>query len=152
MVFCYLNQSTFFLACLAINEKRTQQNRHFATCKILDVKMDGEDDAEKCKVGKQNGVIVLTSMDERKVHLDDERPAYKSQISIHNEKDCDQDGGQDSDQNGVQDGGQNGDIRSRQGATKKADKETNMKNGADQKPKNSKSSGPTPSCSGDFCR
>ena len=32
MIFCYINQATIFMACIAINEYRTHDNRHFATC------------------------------------------------------------------------------------------------------------------------
>ena len=32
MIFCYINQATIFMACIAINEYRTMQNRHYATC------------------------------------------------------------------------------------------------------------------------
>lgn len=52
VLFCYINQATFFLACLAINEKRTEQNRHFATC--LPVKKSSDSAAYNvCCAGKK---------------------------------------------------------------------------------------------------
>ncbi|XP_053399173.1 patched domain-containing protein 3-like [Mercenaria mercenaria] len=35
VVFCYINQATIFLASIAINENRTNDNRHFLTCLIV---------------------------------------------------------------------------------------------------------------------
>ena len=42
MIFCYINQATIFMSCIAINEQRSAQNRHYATC--LPVKT-----AEECR-------------------------------------------------------------------------------------------------------
>lgn len=33
VVFCYINNITLFAACLTINERRAEQNRHFLTCR-----------------------------------------------------------------------------------------------------------------------
>ena len=35
VVFCYLNNITFFAACVAINERRVDGNRHFMTCRPI---------------------------------------------------------------------------------------------------------------------
>ncbi|XP_053399181.1 patched domain-containing protein 3-like [Mercenaria mercenaria] len=32
VIFCYINQATIFVSSIAINEKRMEENRHFATC------------------------------------------------------------------------------------------------------------------------
>ncbi|XP_053405532.1 patched domain-containing protein 3-like isoform X2 [Mercenaria mercenaria] len=36
VVFCYINQVTIFAACITINENRTEQNRHYMTCRVLE--------------------------------------------------------------------------------------------------------------------
>ena len=36
VIFCYLNQITFFLGCLTIHERRVQAGRHCLTCRRLD--------------------------------------------------------------------------------------------------------------------
>ncbi|XP_060607577.1 patched domain-containing protein 3-like [Ruditapes philippinarum] len=38
VVFCYLNNITFFAACVAINERRVDGNRHFMTCQPIKTK------------------------------------------------------------------------------------------------------------------
>ncbi|XP_045201236.2 patched domain-containing protein 3-like [Mercenaria mercenaria] len=35
VLFCYINNVTFFAACLAINEQRVEENRHFMTCRRI---------------------------------------------------------------------------------------------------------------------
>ncbi|KAK3605252.1 hypothetical protein CHS0354_037652 [Potamilus streckersoni] len=41
VIFCYLNQATLFLACLALHEKRVDTNRHFMTCLPVGTKDEG---------------------------------------------------------------------------------------------------------------
>ncbi|KAL4219932.1 hypothetical protein ACF0H5_020344 [Mactra antiquata] len=38
VIFCYLNNVTFFAACLAINERRVDDNRHYLTCQRIKTK------------------------------------------------------------------------------------------------------------------
>lgn len=38
VVFCYLNNLTFFASCIAINERRINDNRHFMTCRKIETK------------------------------------------------------------------------------------------------------------------
>lgn len=38
MIFCYLNNVTFFGACMAINERRVEDNRHYGTCRRIKTK------------------------------------------------------------------------------------------------------------------
>ncbi|KAL4229916.1 Patched domain-containing protein 3 [Mactra antiquata] len=45
VIFCYINQATIFLASIAINEKRTEDNRHYSTC--FKVKTPSEVDKNK---------------------------------------------------------------------------------------------------------
>ena len=38
VAFCYINNITFFAACIAINERRVKDNRHFMTCRRIQTK------------------------------------------------------------------------------------------------------------------
>ncbi|XP_045201235.2 patched domain-containing protein 3-like [Mercenaria mercenaria] len=38
VIFCYINNITFFAACMAINERRVQENRHYGTCRRIKTK------------------------------------------------------------------------------------------------------------------
>lgn len=38
VVFCYVNNLTFFASCIAINERRVNDNRHFMTCRKIETK------------------------------------------------------------------------------------------------------------------
>ncbi|XP_060597853.1 patched domain-containing protein 3-like [Ruditapes philippinarum] len=40
VLFCYINNITFFTACLVINERRVEDNRHFMTCRRIKTKED----------------------------------------------------------------------------------------------------------------
>lgn len=50
--FCYLNNVTFYAACLAINERRVGGNRHFLTCCVLKTK-------DKLRKDKRSGCFVM---------------------------------------------------------------------------------------------
>lgn len=52
VVFCYINNLTFFASCLAINEGRVNANRHFMTCRKIKTK----------EQLKKDGVSVTTVM------------------------------------------------------------------------------------------
>lgn len=49
VIICYVNQATIFVACIAINEYRTDQNRHFGSCLTVRKPGNSEDEGKgKC--------------------------------------------------------------------------------------------------------
>jgi len=46
VIFCYLNQLTFFLPCMVINEKRINANRHCGTCLPIRSRREASEDPE----------------------------------------------------------------------------------------------------------
>ncbi|WAR27789.1 PTHD3-like protein [Mya arenaria] len=49
VVFCYINNVTFFAACLTLNERRLKQNRHFLTCRRIATGAETLDSKDKSK-------------------------------------------------------------------------------------------------------
>lgn len=48
VIFCYVNQATIFLASIAINEKRAEENRHYATCFKINEPAEETGNKSKC--------------------------------------------------------------------------------------------------------
>lgn len=58
VVFCFINQASIFMACIAINERRYEQNRHYVTCLPVKTKQQCEDEGRsecyiKCCSGRK---------------------------------------------------------------------------------------------------
>ena len=70
VLFCYLNNVTLFAACMALNEKRVGENRHFVTCRKTKSKEKLKEDGKSAGYVFCCGGTPPTSRDESESLLD----------------------------------------------------------------------------------
>ncbi|XP_045205429.2 patched domain-containing protein 3-like [Mercenaria mercenaria] len=70
VIFCYINNVTFFASCLAINERRVEGNRHFLTCRRIKTKEQLSNDGASTNVVMCCGGTPPTNRNEAEGYLD----------------------------------------------------------------------------------